>query len=398
MSTSTCPAYPRLPTAFSIYQPIEHYWNLCGPIQAFGQEPGPVFNQLDAYLLYLLLDMLPHESVLLDLAVSATGAASSVLGLLHPRVQTVIAGQGSETTATEQAFDALTEYRRRHRPAANLVIRSTSEFLAGAIMPPQTVLLADAHMLPPDDLAEAVSRWFDAQADLVIVLLGLGTVGSCPALEAVLRVCPVQGIRRFWLARELEGALSASSLGMIARDDQADTVNAVLRIQQLHTCNHRFLTLLRASNQTSLESAQFDAEVMKTHPSAWALHDEIKAAQQRTEEVYCQLQASQEATAAARQETEAAQQAAIQAAQAAEAAFQAALEQAHAEIARTRAEVRQVEENLNVIYRSLAFRVACRLSRWRAWLAPTTSRRHRLYQQSVGMLRRVARKCWRRSA
>jgi hypothetical protein len=391
MSLSACPVLPRLPTVFSIYQPIEHYWNLCGPVQAFGHEVDPVFNRLDAYLLHLLLDMLPYESVLLDLAMSATGAASSVLGLLHPRVQTVIAGQGPESIATEQAFDALTEYRRRERPAANLVIQPTSEFLAGTVLPPRTVLLADAHLLPPDDLAEVVSRWFDARTDLIIVLLGLGTVGACQVLDAVLRVCPAQGARRFWLARELEGSLSPSSLGVIAHADHAAAANAVLRIQQLHTSNRHLLTLLRASNQTLLESAQLDADVMKTHPSAWALQAEVREAQQRTEEVRCQLRASQQATEAVLQAAHQANEATLQAARAAEAAFQA-------EIARTRSEVRQVEEYLNTVHSSLAFRVACRLSRWRARLAPTASRRFRLYQHSVGMLRRLARKCWRRSA
>jgi hypothetical protein len=44
-----------------------------------------------------------------------------------------------------------------------------------------------------------MTRWCDSHVDVFVLLLDLGTVGACSALETVLRVCPVGGGRRFWL-------------------------------------------------------------------------------------------------------------------------------------------------------------------------------------------------------
>jgi hypothetical protein len=397
MTSTASPPRPRLPTVFSIYRPIEEYWDVCGLAQQFGSEPDRMFNPLDAFLIHLILDLLPDVPVLIDLAVECTGGASSVLGLLHPRVQAVVAGPSSVTADADQVFRALDEYQRRYCPAANLAVRPTSAFLATASLPPRAVILADARRMEAHVLADAVSAWCDAQPDVLVLVLGLGTVGACPALEAVLRVCSVHSGRRFWLTRELEGSLSASNLAVIAPQSHPDADEILFRIQQLYTSNHQFLHLLCVANQVAMESAQVDGEVMESHPSAHAIKNELHEWRRNANAAQEQVRQHQEKLGDTHQR--------LAEAQANETELRRALEQAGAALTQTTTQVSEVTHQLETIRQSFAFRTAGRLHHCRRWLAPELSWRFRLYQKTVQalriwrseglgrLLRRVARKC-----
>ncbi|MGH7867192.1 MAG: hypothetical protein ACREP9_06055, partial [Candidatus Dormibacteraceae bacterium] len=150
---------PRLPTLFSIYQRIEEYWRTCCPIHEFGTNPERMFPPLDAFLIHLILERLPDVPVLIDLAAECTGGASSVLGLVHLCVQSVMAGSWLTSTST---LAALEEYQRRHCPSAHLKIRPSTELLGGTVSPRGAVLLMDAKRLEPDVLADTMTRWCDS--------------------------------------------------------------------------------------------------------------------------------------------------------------------------------------------------------------------------------------------
>ena len=85
--------------------------------------------------------------------------------------------------------------------------------------------------------------------------------------------------------RELDGTLSASTLGILAPESHPDAAEILLRVQQLFAANRHFLHLLRDANQRALEAVQVDGEIMKSHPSAWALHNELEEWKRHTNEV-----------------------------------------------------------------------------------------------------------------
>ena len=119
--------------------------------------------------------------------------------------------------------------------------------------------------------ADAIRRWLYEQPDALVLLLGLGRVGECPAVESAIRLCSADSGRRLWLLRELGEVLAASGLGMVARHDHPHVADILLRIQNLYTGNYRFLDLLKSVNLAEIRAAEIDLEVLKTHPSSRAL-------------------------------------------------------------------------------------------------------------------------------
>jgi hypothetical protein len=323
----------RLTTLYSVYQPIEEYWETCAPRRETGTDLERVFPPLDAYLIHLLLERFPQPPVLIDLAAEFAGGASTILGLLHPHVQAVVAGWRSTAESSDETLTALSAYHRLHGLSTNLEIRPTANLLAGTLSSQNHVVLVDARAWAVDMLAGAVMTWCDSQIAGILLLLGLGNVGTCPALEAVLRLCPSGGARRFWLARELADALAASTLGIVAPANHGGAADALSRVGQLFASNHQFVQLLRDANHHTLEAAQLDADIMKTHPSAWPLNHELQEWQRQSK--------------AAREEAE--------------------------QVRRQLSEITQhrdaLQHDLESIQQSLAYRLAGRLGGYRNWLA-----------------------------
>ncbi len=265
---------PQRPSILGIYRPIEEYWSSFGLAKSFGPDPERMLDPFDALLMHLVLDMAPNRPVLVDLAAEATGGASSVVGLTHPHVRRVVAVTGAEGESANsgRVVSVLREFSRS--PASKLApLDVVPADDLPALLPdlPQAVILVHLGGGGPAGLAESIRLWLYEQPDALVLLLGMGRVGECPALESLIRLCAMDSGRRLWLLRELGEVLAASQLGVVARHDHPHVADILVRIQNLYTGNYKFLDLLRAVNLAELRAAQIDLEVLKSHPSSQAL-------------------------------------------------------------------------------------------------------------------------------
>ena len=251
---------PQFPTIYSVYESVEEFWDACPPDDDTASTPDDLFNPLDACVIHLLLEKLSSVPVYVDLALAATGAASTVFGLVHPRVELVVVENADECAALQRVQKYAAKYGAR---LAFLKTLPASDLVSREALVPGTVILADARSQDPEELADQISSWLETQPNLVILLLELGRLGGCPALAAVWRTCSSKLSHRIWLARELSPVLSKSSLGIIARKENQEVADALVRIEQLYTSNYHFLDLLRTQNQVLLEASGVDAELME---------------------------------------------------------------------------------------------------------------------------------------
>ncbi len=263
---------PQRPSILTIYRPIEEYWSSFGLAKSFGPDPERVLDPFDALLVHLVLDMVPDRPVLVDLAAEPTGGASSLIGLTHPHVRRVVAVSGGEAAGANRASSALREFCR-DRAAEHVPLDVIPAADLPALLPDlsRAVLLVDPRGGGPADLADSIRLWLHEQPDALVLLLNLGRVGECPAIESLIRSCATDSGRRLWLIRELGEVLAASRLGMVARPDHPHVADILLRIESLYTGNHRFLDLLKSVNLAELRAAQIDLDVLKTHPLSQAL-------------------------------------------------------------------------------------------------------------------------------
>ena len=278
---------PQRPSILTIFRPIEEYWSSFGLTKTFGPDPERVLDPFDALLMHLMLDFAPNRPVLVDLAAVATGGASSVVGLTHPHVRRVVAVTAAvgESANADRVVSALREFSRY--PASGLApLDVVPADDLPALLPdlPQAVILVDLRGGGPAEPAEAIRRWLYEQPDALVLLLGLGRVGECPAVESAIRLCSADSGRRLWLLRELGEVLAASHLGMVARHDHPHVADILERIQDLYAGNYKFLDLLKAVNLAEMRAAQIDLEVLKTHPSSRAMMAEQDEARWREQE------------------------------------------------------------------------------------------------------------------
>jgi hypothetical protein len=271
MSTRLQNKRPQWPSILTVFRPVEEYWSHSGLARSFGPDPERLLNPFDALLMHLVLDFTPDRPVLVDLAAGATGGASSVVGLTHPHVRRVVtvAGAAGDPANSDRVVSALQEFGRGSPSGlAHLDVLPADE-LPG-LLPDlcQAVILVDLRGEGTAGRAEAIRRWLDEQPDALVLLLGLGRVGECPAVESAIRLCSADSGRRLWLLRELGEVLAASGLGMVAMRDHPHVAEILLRIQNLYTGNYRFLELFKAVNLAEIRAAEIDLEVLRSHPSS----------------------------------------------------------------------------------------------------------------------------------
>ncbi len=266
---------PLLPSILTIYRPIEEYWESFKPGGARGPDPEQVLDPFDALLIHHVLDLCPGLPVLVDLAAGVTAGASSLIGLTHPHVRRVVVVSEGESRKVDRASSALRAYVRSHPPGlAPLDVVSLAEMPASLTDQAWVVILADAKAGSAEALADRIRLYLDALPDALVLLLGVGRVGDCPALESLVRLCSTGSGRRFLLIRELGEVLAASHLGMVARHDHPHTADILLRLQLLYTGNYTFLDLLQSLNLSAIRAAKVDDDVMKVHWTAHALRAE----------------------------------------------------------------------------------------------------------------------------
>jgi len=348
---------PRLPSVLSVFGPIEQYQADRDKRSLFSGNTGAVLEPLDAYLAHLLVNVHPGEPVLLDLTAEQTSGASTLLGVLHPRQPRVFAVGGPLPGDRRAYRGAVEEFLQQRNTDLSLLHWLSYDEMSAALKGETDVLVFLAANRPAVD-AE-VEQWLNLLPSAIVLVFGLGAVGSCAALDALVQRFPTGSPRRLALLRDSGEVLSASRLGMVAGRDNTAAETARRRLQQLFTSNYSFLSLLRLATEQAIRASGSDGVVRGSHGSFLEWNQEIN------------------------QLKKAAQQARADA----EAAF----------------------EELRTLKHSLSYRLSERFRHWRRQLAPDQTWRYRLFRglrrsaQIVRhegffcLLRRIVHRCLRRS-
>jgi hypothetical protein len=286
MSPTILDERPKQPSILTVYQPIEEYWGLHGPVHSLGPDPEPVLGAFDAYLVHLLLALCPDPPTLIDLAAGATAGASSLIGLTHPRVRRVLAVSSEDEAEPDQALRGLRAYLRfRTVGPESFEVLPASALRASVADRGPVVILADAGVMAVEELPALISSWLDALPDALVLLLGLGPVGDSPTIDALLPYCRSNSACRLWLIREVAEALAASRLGMVARREHALAREVLSRLELQYEGNFAFVDLLRQVNEDAMRAANLDDEILRLHPSAGPLRDRVEARQRGAHEL-----------------------------------------------------------------------------------------------------------------
>ncbi|HEY7158792.1 MAG TPA: hypothetical protein VH575_32910 [Gemmataceae bacterium] len=347
---------PRLPSLATVFQPLEQYHAALEERCPLGAPAAASLEALDAYLVHLFLNCHPSAPVVLDLAAEATAGASTLLGLLHPRVKHV-AAVGGPLPGDRRAYRGVVEdfLRDQGQPLARLQwlagAEVTSQWNAGA----DAVLFVDAGRA---DVDAEVERCLNVLPAAVVLVFGLGAVGDCAAIDSLLQRFPSGSRRRFALLRDYGEVLSASRVGMVASRDDSSAEVALVRLRHLFTGNYNFLGLLRSATEQAIRSTSSDRDALHGHLLFADWNAEINRLKQTA-------QKAREDTAAR-------------------------------------------EEELLRFQRTLSYRLRDRLCRLRGRLVPETTWRYRVYhlvrrsariwrkEGTRSLLRRIARRFLRR--
>ena len=344
---------PHLPSVLSVFGPIEQYQ---GELQKRGPFHGnavAALEPLDAYLAHLLITVHSGEPVILDLAAEATAAASTLLSLLHPR-QPQVRAIGGPLPGDRRAYRGAVE-EFLHRQGKEL---SSLEWLPHAEQPHgETDVVVFVAANKPDIDAE-VERCLNHVPSAVVLVFGLGPVGDCAALDALLKRFPTGSPHRLTLLRESGEVLSASRLGIVAERDNATAEATLRRLKQLFTSNYSFLGLLRSATEKAIRASGSDTAVRESDGSFLEWNHEINQLKKAAQH--------------ARENEDAA-------------------------------------EELRALKDRISYRLSERFGRWREPLAPDGTRRYRslellrrigqIVRQEgmLGLSRRVVRRCFRRN-
>lgn len=335
---------PRLPSILSVNQPIEQYQaglSKRSPLLACAATLDP----LDAYLAHLLVNVHPGEPVVLDLAAEATAGASTLVGLLHPRQPHVRAASGPLPGDRRAYRGVVEEFLERQGKDCSLLHWLPHDEPAAELHGEADVIVFVAASQPDVDIE--VERWLNVLPSALVLIFGLGPVGECPTLDALVQRFPTGSPRRLALLRESGEVLSASRLGMAADCDNAAAEIVLRRLKQLFAGNYSFLGLLRSATEQAILATQSDTAARESSMHFRAWNHEIN-------------------------------------------------------------QLKKAAEELQVIKSSRSYHLSLRISRWRGRLAPDQTWRYRLFhllyrvgrtwrrEGLLSLFSRVVRRCFRR--
>jgi hypothetical protein len=277
MNPTARDARSTLPSILTTYQPIEDFWTAFPRIDGQGRTLEQVLPPLDAFLTRLVLDFIPGLPAFVDAAAESTLGTSCLVGLNHPQVRRVTAVLGT-TEGTSESLATL-RIHLRSRPAGDppFDIAARPDLVEVLARETPVVVLADARLGAADDLIKDLGVWLDAAPDALVLILGLGRVGHCPAIDALIRHCGSDSGHRLSLMRELDEAFVASGLAVIARAGHPLLEDILHRIQTRFATNYGYVDLLKSLNQLSMRATDVDYEAFSVHPSFSPLREEIAA-------------------------------------------------------------------------------------------------------------------------
>src|SRR5262245_44803323 len=96
-----------LPSILMVARRIEDYWESIREAGGPGPLPSDALDPFDAFLVHRLLELIPRRALVIDVAFTPTGGASSLIGLAHPQVRRVWAIAGPGPVESERAISAL---------------------------------------------------------------------------------------------------------------------------------------------------------------------------------------------------------------------------------------------------------------------------------------------------
>jgi hypothetical protein len=265
-----------LPSISTVYRPIEEYWE-AGRTDGRPDAATETLDPLDAFLVHRLLDLIAVRPVLIDAAIARTGGASTLIGLLHPRVRGVWAAVDPESLQGQRALSSLRDRIDGQEPGPPpLKVIARSALHACLSDRPGAVILVDARDGDPWSLAEDIGRWLDARPDALVMALGLGRVGDCPAIASLLSFSGPGSDKQFRLLRELSEVLMGSRLGLVAPRAHRDVATILERLEQYYTGNYRYLDLLWRANRAALREAKLDEDILRGHSTFGPISQEIE--------------------------------------------------------------------------------------------------------------------------
>ena len=265
-----------LPAISTVYRPVEEYWGAARPADLPAEDPREALDPLDAFLVHRLLELLPGHPLLIDAAIATTGGASSLIGMHSPSVRGVWAVVDPESLPSRRALATLEAHAGIRGPElAPFEVVERADLAASLADQSGAVILADARAGDPAYLAAEIGRWLGVRPDALVLVLGIGDVGDCPAVASLLTLCAPASGYRLRLFRELSEVLMSSRLGVVARRDHTGLARALQRLEQFYTGNYRYLDLLWRANHAALREARIDADVLRNHPTFGAISDEI---------------------------------------------------------------------------------------------------------------------------
>lgn len=336
---------PRLVSVLSVSQSLERYQAELSRRSPLIANAVSSLEPLDAYVAHLFVNGHPGEPAILDLAAESTGGASTLLALLHPRVADVRA-LGGPLPGDRRAYRSVVEdfLQREGKSLSALEWLPCAEPSPHGEADTDTILFIHGRHATVD---ADVASWLNHLPNAIVLVFGLGAIGDCAAIDALLQRFPSGSRRRLVLLRDCGEVLSASRLGMVSDRDNRSAEVALARLKQLFTGNYSFLGLLRTVMEQSIQSTRSDRDILENHQFFLEWNEEIN-----------RLKAG----------------------------------------------------SLQSLQRAMRYHLSERLRRWRRRFAPEMTWRYRLFQLTYragqigyregvpGLLRRIVRRCIQRRA
>ena len=255
-------------TIYHSYRPVEEYLDLLEVVGCHSSRG--VVRPIDALALHLLLDMSLPRPIVLDLAGDASNGVSTLLCRSQSQVREVITVSSPPQGVTPAWRSILENYLATSNPPALApwteldgdadLARAVKE-RCGAASP---LVLRPATAQTPEDLGRKIAHWLGLRSDLVVVLLALGETGQCEHLASLVSTFGSHSPYRLTLLREQAASFHECQLGLVYHRNHPSLGGILVRLRQLFTGNFTFLNLIKNTCEAAIQAGQREQAIQ--HP------------------------------------------------------------------------------------------------------------------------------------